>query len=138
MDTPGVQHGANYTRRRLKPAPPLYDPHKAAEIVVGLAVRPRRTVPIGMAAQAARITGGLAPRLTGWVMARGTELYLRRAAAASVTEDNLFVPLPEGTTARGGWRTRSRPWLAIGLATAGLVAAAVLAPRRLYRPPSSG
>ncbi|MEJ7663337.1 MAG: SDR family NAD(P)-dependent oxidoreductase [Hymenobacter sp.] len=40
IDTPGFQHGANYTGRVIKPAPPVFPAQKVADAIVGLAQRP--------------------------------------------------------------------------------------------------
>lgn len=63
IDTPGVQHGANYTGRVLKPAPPVYAPRRVAEAMVALALRPRRSVTVGSVATLARLGYFIAPRL---------------------------------------------------------------------------
>ena len=40
LDTPGMQHAANYTGKALKPAPPVYDSRKVARAVVRLMEHP--------------------------------------------------------------------------------------------------
>ena len=135
IDSPGIQHGANYTGRRLKPAPPVYDPQAVAETIVRLAQRPRRSATVGAPARLAHLGGALAPGLTGWVAMRTMQLYFRRAEQAPMTDGNLFEPVPQGTGVRGGWRPLNRPVLSAGLALAGIAAAGALVPaiRRLRR-----
>jgi len=41
LDTPGIQHAANYTGKQLKPAPPVYDPVRVAMAIVKLAENPQ-------------------------------------------------------------------------------------------------
>ena len=128
MDTPGVWHGANYTGRALKPAPPVYDPRAVAEAIVGLALRPRPAVAVGLPAKMARFGGALAPRLAGRIAAGTMRLYFRRAAPAPVTDGNLFEPTRAGTLAiHGGWWPQNRPLAFAGLVLAGLAAVGALA-----------
>jgi short-subunit dehydrogenase len=122
LDTPGIAHGANYTGRVLKPAPPVYDPHTVAEAMLRLALRPRRAVTIGMPARLARLAHALMPGITGWASARLLDLYLRRAAAAPITDGNLFQPVPQGDTVRGGWQGQNRPLVIGAVALAGVAA----------------
>jgi short-subunit dehydrogenase len=130
IDSPGLHHAANYTGRALKPPPPVYDPQKVAEAIVGLARRPRRAVTVGLVATAMRAAHALAPGLVGRVGARVTEAYLDRAAPAPVTDGNLFRPVPQGTGVTGGWRAgKERAAVAALAALAGLAAAAIVLPR---------
>jgi short-subunit dehydrogenase len=135
MDTPGVQHGANYTGRLLKPAPPVYAPERTAEVIVRLARHPRREVVVGAMAKLARLEYAVAPRLVEWGLARAIELYLRQAERSSVTDGNLFETMPEPAEVHGGWRwslprSRTGAALAAGLAVAGVAAVGLLAARR--------
>lgn len=125
MDTPGVQHGANYTGRVLKPAPPIYDPALVAEAMVRLAQRPRNATTIGLVATAARLGYALAPAVMRWAMARFMEAYLLQADRAPVTDGNLFRPIERGREATGGWRSPGQRMAAAAGATAlGLLAGA--------------
>ena len=125
MDTPGVRHGANYTGRRLKPVVPLHDPRWMAEIVVGLARRPRAEATPGLLAKLAVLDHAAAPRLVEWITARAMEAGLRRAMPEPVTDGNLFAPSPPPMAVSGGWR-RSPParyglLTGLGLAAAGVI-----------------
>jgi NAD(P)-dependent dehydrogenase (short-subunit alcohol dehydrogenase family) len=51
IDTPGVQHGANYTGRELKPAPPVYAPERVARTMARLARNPRNSATVGAIAR---------------------------------------------------------------------------------------
>mgnify|MGYP003575381354 CR=1 FL=1 len=92
MDTPGVSHAANYTGRRLQPAPPLYDPRRAAAAIVSLAHDPRPSVTVGSAATALRFAHWLSPGLTGLFGAKVVERYLNDAESAPRTEGTLSAP----------------------------------------------
>jgi short-subunit dehydrogenase len=118
MDTPGMAHAANYTGRRLKPAPPLYDPRLAAEAIVSLARAPRATVTVGAAATALRAGHAVSPLLSSWIGARVVERYLRQADTAPKGDGNLYAP-SIGNAIDGGFRHSTTPsrwwmWAALG------------------------
>ena len=123
IDTPGFQHGANYTGRVIKPAPPVFPAQKVADAIVGLVQHPRDSVMVGWTGPALRLAYSLAPGFTGWAGMRLLRRYLRQAQPAPITEGSLFspAPAPHGTGISGGWRraappSRGRKWLGIGLA----------------------
>src|SRR3954452_12129198 len=76
-DTPTNLHSANYTGRTLRPVPPVVDPERVADAIVGLALRPRRAVHVG-SQNALALPYALAPetigRLAGWF---ATRFFLR-------------------------------------------------------------
>ena len=130
IDTPGIQHGANYTGRLLKPAPPVYAPQRVAEAMVALALRPRRTITIGSIATLARLGYFVAPGLMRSTMSAVLKAYLAQASRSRSTEGNLFQPMAEGRTAEGGWRSPTeRSLVAAGLVIAVGFAALLLVPR---------
>jgi short-subunit dehydrogenase len=129
MDTPGVQHGANYTGRALQPAPPVYAPERTAEAIVHLVERPRRQVMVGTIARLAKLEYQLAPRVVEWGLARFTEAYLSRAEPSPVTAGNLYEPMPEQAGLHGGWRwslPRGATGAALAVGLIGAVAAGVM------------
>jgi short-subunit dehydrogenase len=128
-DTPGVQHGANYTGRVLKPAPPVYDPQRVADAMVRLALHPRRSTLIGAPARLALLAHTVAPDLIGWVAMKFLKFYLQQADPIPVTEGNLFAPMPSGYAPRGGWQTQNRA-LTTALALGGIIAIGMLLPAR--------
>jgi short-subunit dehydrogenase len=134
VDAPGVQHGANYSGRRVKPAPPLLDPRQVADTIVALLARPRATTMIGASTYAARAAHALAPEAASRLTARYAERALARATPMPVTSGNLFAP-SRGHAIDGGWREEQRPErvaagvvgsLALALLTAGALVGAVL------------
>ena len=130
IDTPGVQHGANYTGRALKPAPPVYAPRRVAEAMVALALRPRRSVTIGSVATLARLGYFVAPRLMRSTIAAMMKTYLAQASRSPITDGNLFQPMAQGRSAEGGWRSPVERSLAVaGVAIAAGLAALLFAPR---------
>lgn len=122
VDTPGMAHGANYTRRRLAPPPPLLDPRRVASAIVGLIDTPRSFVAIGSAAWPARIAHALAPSLVGRTTMAAMKRAFERADAAPITEGNLYTP-SICTDIDGGHR---KPGRALALGVAGVVAAGAL------------
>ncbi|CAN7359804.1 SDR family oxidoreductase [Rhizobacter sp. LjRoot28] len=106
MDTPGVAHAANYTGRRLRPAPPIYDPRLAARAMVDLAKHPRPSVTVGAAATALRLVHAISPSLSSWLGARVVERYLDQAESAPRTDGNLFAP-SVGSGIDGGYRAKA-------------------------------
>jgi short-subunit dehydrogenase len=109
IDTPGFQHGANYTGRVIKPAPPVFPAQQVADAIVTLALRPRATTMVGWTASALRLTYTLAPRLTQWAAMRLLKGYLRQAQPAPISEGSVFAPAPapHGTEISGGWGSSS-------------------------------
>ena len=92
VDTPGMQHGANYTGKTLRPPPPLVDPRRVADAVVALSQSPRAATSVGSIAWPARILQALAPGLTGRITAKLIGIALNRAKPVVVTDGNLFTP----------------------------------------------
>jgi short-subunit dehydrogenase len=140
IDTPGFQHGANYTGRVIKPAPPVFPAQKVADAIVALAQHPRASTMVGWTAPVLSLTYALAPRLTAWAGQRLFERYLQQADPAPVSEGSLFAPhpAPHGTEVSGGWGItgstgRSNTWL--GAAVAAGVAAGLYAWLKRERQP---
>lgn len=107
IDTPGFQHGGNYTGREVKPAPPVYDPQQVAEAIVALVRRPHKEVTVGASATVLRLSYALLPGVTRWALARFVESYFRQARPVPVTDGSMFEPkpAPRGTGISGGWRS---------------------------------
>ena len=106
MDTPGASHAANYTGRKLRPAPPLYDPRLAAAAVVSLAREPRASVSVGGAATAMRLAHWVSPALSAWLGAQAVERGLSSADSAPRSDGNLFAP-SVGAGIDGGYRHKA-------------------------------
>jgi short-subunit dehydrogenase len=122
LDTPGIQHAANYTGRYIKPAPPVYDPQRVARAVVSLAMNPAKARTIGSMATFLRIANSLFPGISRKVTASVMEAYFKKAEPAEHTSGNLFEPVEFGTSIHGGWSlttpTRKRTIGILLLATA--------------------
>lgn len=103
LDTPGIQHAANYLGKILRPAPPVYDPQDVARAIVNAAQKPRKSVTIGSVANLAKFANFVAPALTRRVTTKVISTYLEKADPAPETSGNLFSPAHYGTSIHGGW-----------------------------------
>ncbi|WP_205510181.1 SDR family oxidoreductase [Longitalea arenae] len=122
LDTPGIQHAANYTGKMLKPAPPVYDPRKVARAVVALINNPRPQKTVGASAVFLRMAYMLFPALTRTITSSVIRTYLKQAAPMEHQSGNILHTVPYGTSVDGGWR---KPMIRSMNTKAGLVAAGV-------------
>jgi NADP-dependent 3-hydroxy acid dehydrogenase YdfG len=103
VDTPIPLHATNYVGRTLRAVPPVLDPEDIAERIVGLALRPRRALHLGLH-HAVAPAYALAPEVTGRVMGRlGARFLLHSGPEAPPTDGALFMPMPGTTAMRIGW-----------------------------------
>lgn len=128
LDTPGMQHSANYTGKQLMPAPPVYDPLRVALTVVSLLQHPKKKKAIGSAAIFLKLAYALFPGLSRDTAGMVIRTYLAKAPASETTSGNILSPVDYGTGISGGWETyfttamqRKVPWLLAGIAVAGLL-----------------
>jgi hypothetical protein len=122
LDTPGIQHAANYTGKMLKPAPPVYDPQKVARAVASVINHPRSRTTIGAASIFLRLAFQLFPALTRNITASVIRSYLKHAEPMQPNSGNILHEVPYGTSVEGGWR---KPKTKIINEKAGLLAAGV-------------
>ena len=108
MDTPGFQHGANYTGREVRPAPPVYAPERVAAAIVALAKRPQRATTVGASAHLARLVHFLLGDRANRLVERAMHASLERAPSAPVGDGTLFEPSSAHTGVSGGWRKPAR------------------------------
>ncbi len=103
VDTPTYLNSANYTGRALRPVPPVVPPERVADKIVGLALRPRRSVRVG-ALNASYLPYALAPDKVGRVAARlGGPFLFRSGPPADASDGGLFGTVEGKAEARGGW-----------------------------------
>jgi short-subunit dehydrogenase len=107
LDTPGIQHAANYTGRYIKPAPPVYDPQRVAQNIVALASHPKEAVTVGSVATLLRVSSFLMPKLTRTAAAVLIENYLKKAQPLPYTPGNVMLPVDYGTSVHGGWNSQA-------------------------------
>lgn len=109
LDTPGIQHAANYTGKYLKPAPPVYDPMKVARAIVSLIASPQPSKIVGAAAGFLKLAYALFPTLSRNITAKVINAYTRSAEPTDPTSGNLFESVEYGTSIHGGWSMQARP-----------------------------
>lgn len=109
LDTPGIQHAANYTGKVVRPAPPVYDPRRLAMAIVKLSRKPKPQVMVGSTAVFLRAAYGLFPKLTRTITEKFISGYLSRAKSIPQTDGNLFTPVEFGNSVFGGWGVPGRP-----------------------------
>ena len=134
VDTPTYLNSANYTGRALRPVPPVVPPERVAKRIVGLALRPRRSIRVG-ALHASAVPYALAPDPTGRLVARlGGRFLFRAGPPADATDGGLFETVAGRAEVRGGWgmpeRRRTRRAVAIGTALAAGASAVLLSRSR--------
>src|SRR3712207_116768 len=130
VDTPTYLNSANYTGRALRPVPPVVPPKRVAEQIVGLALRPRRSVRVG-ALHASSVPYALAPELTGRLAARlGGRFLFRSGPPSEASDGGLFETVPAEAEVRGDWGIPERRWArraaTIAAALAGLAGASAV------------
>jgi short-subunit dehydrogenase len=128
LDTPGIQHAANYTGRVIKPAPPVYDPARVAQAVVKLINDPEARKSITASTFFLRAAYTLFPRLTRNITATVIRKYLNNADNIENTPGNILSPVEFGTSIHGGWQRNLKQdkYAKILMLTAGLAAAFIV------------
>jgi len=109
LDTPGMQHAANYTGKSLKPAPPVYDPRKLARAIISLVDNPQSKITIGAASGFLRVAYNLFPTLSRNLTAAAIRAYLKQAHPIENTSGNVLHAVEYGNGIDGGWRNTSLP-----------------------------
>jgi short-subunit dehydrogenase len=133
LDSPGIQHAANYTGKAIKPAPPVYDPRRLAMAIVKLAAHPRAEVMVGSVSSLLRFSHGIFPGLTTRIAKMVISTY--QAKAAQKTNGNIFNTLAFGNSVFGGWGLPGKPkahqkYLATGLILTAALGLTMLKKRR--------
>jgi short-subunit dehydrogenase len=126
LDSPGIQHAANYTGKAIKPAPPVYDPRRLAMAIVKLAEHPRAEVMVGSVSSILRYAHGFFPQLTTGIAKMVISTYLKQAKAANKTNGNIFNTLAFGNSVFGGWGPPGKPKAHQKYIAAGLILSAAL------------
>lgn len=120
LDSPGIQHAANYTGKAIKPAPPVYDPRRLAMAIVKLAENPRSEVMVGSVSSLLRYAYAILPGITTTITKAVIATYLKQAKDTPKTSGNIFNTLAFGNAVFGGWGIPGKPkahrkYLAAGL-----------------------
>ncbi|WP_316846771.1 SDR family oxidoreductase [Pedobacter psychrodurus] len=119
LDTPGMQHAANYTGKVLKPGPIVYDPNRLAQEIIKLSLNPKKEKMVGSFSSLLRISRVIFPELTDRISGSIITTYLKQAKSIEPTSGNLFNPVDFGNSVYGGWGIPGRPkahrkYIAIG------------------------
>lgn len=104
LDTPGLQHAANYTGHELKPAPVLSDPRDLARSVIALIDHPRAIASTDVSSVFLKIAYTLFPRMSRNLTASIIRSYLKKAGTTENTNGNVIEPVDFGRGIDGGWR----------------------------------
>lgn len=131
LDTPGIQHAANYTGKYLRPAPPVYDPRRVANAVVGMIQQPRSKKTVGSSSAFLKLAYHFFPVLSRNITASFIQAYLKKAYETETTSGNILQPVDYGTSVNGGWQPyfnkaiykKGALFAAAGLALAFLISA---------------
>ncbi len=103
LDTPGIQHAANFTGKVIKPSPPVYNPQRIARAMVKIAASPKSSAAITGLTTLLKLAHTLAPKLSRSITANVIEVYLRNADDTPYTSGNVLEPVEYGTSIHGGW-----------------------------------
>jgi short-subunit dehydrogenase len=109
LDTPGIQHAANYTGKFIKPAPPVYDPRRVAMAIVKIAEHPKSETMIGSISTLLRLSQGLFPGITKAITGKVISKYLKGAEEINETDGNIFNTVNYGNSVFGGWGVPGKP-----------------------------
>ena len=134
LDSPGIQHAANYTGKALKPAPPVYDPRRLAMAIVSLAENPRSALMVGSISSLLRFAYGIFPGITTTVTKIVISTYLNQAKESGKTNGNVFNTLAFGNAVFGGWGLPGRPKAHRKYLAAGLIITSALSLVLLRKP----
>ena len=136
IDSPIFASAANYSGRAVKAPPPTYPPEQVASAILASALHPKRERIVGGAGRLVTVAEAVAPRRFERVNRRYVNRLQFAAEPAPATDGNLYAPVSDGLApARGGWRRRPDPPIAVrrvvaaGLVTAGSLVVARIATR---------
>lgn len=108
IDTPGFQHAANYTGKKIKPVPPVFRAKRVARAMVRLAKHPKDAVNVGETAGIYKSANEIAPALFRRVVTGIMDNYFSRAKPATIGTGHLFQSGEKGTGISGGWLPEKR------------------------------
>jgi short-subunit dehydrogenase len=107
VDTPLLEHAANYTGRAVKPLKPIYPPEKMAKVILQAAIRPQPITVVGAASKMAIMGKNyLTPSLAERLMNRKVQKEHFLEEPARPDNGNLFEPMDDTDKMHGGWSQR--------------------------------
>lgn len=127
VDTPAINHAANYTGAKLALPPGALAPETVARAVVRLADHPRNTTAVGAPALALKLSQFLAPNLGASIMNGFMDTWSRRAEPGEDGSGSLFDPPATPSGIDGGRRRPDQRRKAAAAAGAGAAALGIAA-----------
>jgi len=109
LDTPGIQHAANYTGKVLKPAPPVYDPVRLARAIVKVAANPASNTYVGSISLLLKFSHAFFPEFTTKITSAVMRGYFNAAKPAPLNDGNIFSSVNYGTSIHGGFGMPGEP-----------------------------
>jgi short-subunit dehydrogenase len=101
FDTPFFDHASNYTGHESAPIPPVYEPEKVVDVIVGLAKDPDDEVSVGTAAKVSIFAHQVAPHATERKMRKEAyKAQIEEAPLAADTPGSVLRPSRVGTTVK--------------------------------------
>lgn len=95
INTPFIEHAANYMEAEPEFPPPVYAPEVVARAILSCAVRPTREITVGGAGRMITAMGTVAPRLTDLYM-ESTMFRQQQRDQPADGEDALYEPQHDG------------------------------------------
>jgi short-subunit dehydrogenase len=109
LDTPGILHAGNYTGKLLKPGPPLSDPIRVAQAMVGIVRHPTSDKYVGGGSLLLKSAHALFPELTTRLTGKIMRKYFKKADDRPVASGNLFNTVNYDMNIHGGFIQPKRP-----------------------------
>jgi short-subunit dehydrogenase len=103
MDTPIFHHSANYSGKPLKNLDPAYDPAEVASAIVHAVEKPKDEIVVGTYGKVGALAHRWAPGLVNYLIAQQVYRNHFSPGSAPPSNGNLFEPMREWTSVRGGW-----------------------------------
>ena len=106
VDTPGPEHAANYTGKKLKPMKPVTATSKVANTILKLAQEPKASTLVGGMAYLARLSALFAPNITRYSLVKIMDNYFKQAEPVPVTNGSIFEPTGSNNKISGGYTSK--------------------------------
>jgi NAD(P)-dependent dehydrogenase (short-subunit alcohol dehydrogenase family) len=133
VDTPVLEHTANYAGKEINPVPPVIPVDRVAAKIVALAKRPRPWTAMGAAFPLSTLFHGLAPGLFRWSIGKAARTYLRLVPDVPKTDAALGGASPASHDTQGGLRSANTKTLGVAVAAGAALIGAGLLIRRGMR-----
>lgn len=108
IDTPFYHNAANYTRREIRPVPPVYQAIKVAVAIANAVESGRESVFVPAIASGISVARAMWPGLTSLVAAFIIDRFQIGSRRSAQTAGNLYTPKSLVGRTTGGWKQRHR------------------------------